>query len=150
MIPDDPYYQSFVNSSAQVHDVQGGIWSELAALVDGATPGGGHYKVDLAQLKTIHGKWSDLQTTLQQAIANNASSSPTAPATHAYAAGNEQASQHASTAISGSNDAYNKYLESSLKYVSTYVDNLQTAIQGYSGTEESVSAAAQTIQSEQA
>jgi hypothetical protein len=150
MIPDDPYYQSFVNSSAQVHGVQGGIWSELTALADGATPGGGHYQVDLEQLKTIHRKWSDLQTTLQSALENIQMGEANTVSQHPYAPGNEQASQHVSTAISTSKDAYIQYLTGSLQYVGVYVDNLQKAIQGYSGTEESVAAAARTIQSEQA
>jgi hypothetical protein len=149
VIPEDPWYQSFVQSADNLHTVQGGFFGEIAALASGATPGGGKYSFSPDQLKAIHSQWVDLQNTLQEAVLNNATTiSGTSP--NEFAPGNEQASQHISTAITSSNSAYGAYLASMAKYVDDYTAKLGSALQGYTGTEQSVTDATRTIQSEQA
>ena len=145
MIPEDPWYQSFVQSSDNLHQVQGVFAAEIASIFGGGgQAGGGSFQFNPDQLVAIHKQWQDLQTTVEQAIKTN-----TTQLTKVPPPGNEQASDTAANAITASNTAYQNYLNSMKGYIDGYVKSLETAILGYHGTEQSIIDAARQIQASQ-
>ena len=145
MIPDDPWYQSFVQS---VSVVPSAIAAEVAALAEATSQaGGGNFEFHGDQVVTIRKQWVDLQTTVANAMVQNAMVNGSGKA--GLAPGNEQASDHVADAINTSNNAYGDYLTSMKNYIDKYVDNLNSAILGYHGTEQSIIDAARQIQSQQ-
>ena len=145
MIPEDPWYQSFVQSSDNLHQVQGVFQAEIASIFgNGGQAGGGNFAFNPDQLVSIHKQWADLKTTVEQALSTNA-----AQLTKVPPPGNEQASDTAANAITASNTAYQNYLKSMHDYIEGYVKSLETAITGYHGTEQSIIDAARQIQSQQ-
>jgi hypothetical protein len=145
MIPEDPWFQSFLNSSQPLHQVQESFVTEIESALglNGVGPeGGGKYAFNGDQLVAAYNKWKGLKSTVDDAVKANASTlQDTVPAP-----GNEQASETAVKAIGTSNQAYGQYLMSMQKYIQGYVDNLESTIKGYKGTEQSVIDAARTIQ----
>jgi hypothetical protein len=95
--------------------------------------GGGQYQFSPPELQSVLHQWSDLETTITNALQHMHRSAPRGAG--AIAPGNEQASDSVATAANQSNDAYVTYLTSMQAYAHGYVEKLTAALNLYHQTE---------------
>lgn len=114
----------------------GVIATEVAQLVaaEAAHMGGGNYSFSPQELQAVIKQWTDLGHTVDAALNGMAYQKPDAAGQ--IAPGNEVASDVVANAANQSNYAYQTYLQSMQKYVHSYIDKLNAALNNYLTTEQ--------------
>lgn len=142
--------ESFLDSPFAAAGAFGGIEAlvaETAAVIgkEMAAAGGGKYSFSPDELRAVLTKWQNLSQTVSQAQMAAANNSMNITLGGDSGGGNEVASQHASGAVTKTQDAYSQYLDSMQKYVTGYVQKLNDALTRYTGVEHNAASAAHRI-----